>query len=56
MKIREDNEFINKKVSSMIEMNSDPKLVEDLMSLAELVNKYIEYVVKKTEQSSLDED
>jgi len=46
-KLREDNEFLNRKINDIIEISNDDKLIEDALALTSLVNKFVICVIKK---------
>lgn len=52
-KLRQDNEFLNKKINDIIETNPDPKVISDLFELAALGMRFVDDVILKKERSSI---
>ena len=47
LNLKEDNDFLQKKMDDVLETLVDPKLLEEAFSLFELINVYVEFVVRK---------
>lgn len=55
-KLREDHEFLNKKINDIIETNLDPKLISDLFDLASIGQKFVDFVIQKKDRSTIMND